>query len=89
MLTSDQLKEPDAGPRGGLAAVGLGALAVVCCAGGPLIVGALGGVALGSVLGVGVGVLAVILVTVLIVARVGRQRATFAPGVETRRDGGA
>jgi high-affinity Fe2+/Pb2+ permease len=54
-----------------------------------LIVGVLGGVALGSVLGVGVGVLAVILVTVLIVARVRGQRATLAPGVETRRDGGA
>jgi len=88
MLMRNKLKEPDASPRGGLAAVGFGALAVVCCAGGPLIVGVLGGVALGSVLGVGVGVLAVILVTVLIVARVGRQRATLAPGVETRRDGG-
>lgn len=51
----NKLKEPDAAPSGGLAAVGFGALAVVCCAGGPLIVGVLGGVALGSVLGVGVG----------------------------------
>ncbi len=85
---SDKLKKPDASPRGGLAAVGFGALAVVCCAGAPLIVGVLGGVALGSVLGVGAGVLAVTLGTVLIVVRVRGQRATLTP-VETRRDGGA
>jgi len=88
MLMSDKLKKPDASPRGGLAAVGFGALAVVCCAGAPLIVGVLGGVALGTVLGVGAGVLAVTLGTVLIVVRVRGQRATLTP-VETRRDGGA
>lgn len=86
---SGKPKEPDAGPRGGLTAVGFGALAVVCCAGGPLIVGVLGGVALGSVLGVGAGVLAVVLLTVLVVVRVRGQRAFLAPRVETRRDGGA
>ncbi len=76
---SDKLKKPDASLRGGLAAVGFGALAVVCCAGAPLIVGVLGGVALGSVLGVGAGVLAVTLVTVLIVVRVRGQARSSRP----------
>lgn len=83
-----KVKEPDAGPRGGLAVVGFGALAVLCCAGGPLILGVLGGVALGSVVGVGVGVLAVILATVLMLVQVRGQRARLAPGVQARRDGG-
>ncbi|MDQ3647115.1 MAG: hypothetical protein M3433_00750 [Actinomycetota bacterium] len=85
----DKLKEPDSSPRGGLAAVGLGALAVVCCAGGPLIVGVLGGVALGTVLGVGAGVLAVILVTVLVIVGVRGRRADAACRVESPRGGGA
>lgn len=88
-MMSDKLKKPDASLRGGLAAVGFGALPVVCCAGAPLIVGVLGGVALGSVLGVGVGVLAVILVTVLVIVRGPRAGAILAPRVETRGDGGA
>nr|MBA3748726.1 hypothetical protein [Solirubrobacterales bacterium] len=36
-------------PKMGLAALGIGAFAVVCCAGLPLVAGVLGGVALGSV----------------------------------------
>lgn len=59
---------------GGLVAVGVAALAVVCCAGLPLLVGVLGGLALGTVLGVGAGVVAlVVLVTAVFVTR--RRRA--------------
>ncbi len=41
-----------------LAGVGLAMLAVVCCAGGPLLIAALGSIGVGAVLGVGAGVLA-------------------------------
>jgi len=72
--------------RTGFAALGIGAFAVVCCAGIPLVAGVLGGVALGSVLGVGAGVLAVVVVIALVVARARRQRAC---GVDVRtRQGG-
>ena len=49
---------------GGVVALGVAALAVLCCAGLPLLVGVLGGLALGTVLGLGAGVVAlVVLVT--------------------------
>jgi predicted lipid-binding transport protein (Tim44 family) len=86
---SDKLKGSGASPRGGLAAVGFGALAVLCCAGAPLMVGLLGGIALGTVLGVGAGVIAVILVTALIAVRVSANSAFLAPRVDTPRDSGA
>ena len=73
----------------GLAALGIGALAVVCCAGLPLVAGVLGGVALGSVLGVGAGALAVVVVIVLVVARAHRQRACATARATTRRGGQA
>lgn len=76
-------------PKMGLAALGIGAFAVVCCAGLPLVAGVLGGVALGSVLGVGAGALAVIVVIVLVVARARRQRACATARVTTRRGGQA
>lgn len=74
-------------PKMGLAALGIGAFAVVCCAGLPLVAGVLGGVALGSVLGVGAGALAVIVVIVLVVARARRQRACATARATTRRGG--
>ena len=70
------------------AALGIGAFAVVCCAGLPLVAGVLGGVALGSVLGVGAGVLAVVVVIALVAARARRQRAC-AVDVGSRRGGEA
>lgn len=76
-------------PKIGLAALGIGAFAVVCCAGLPLVAGVLGGVALGSVLGVGAGALAVIVVIVLVVARARRQRACATARATTRRGGQA
>ncbi len=76
-------------PKMGLAALGIGAFAVVCCAGLLLVAGVLGGVALGSVLGVGAGALAVIVVIVLVVARARRQRACATARATTRRGGQA
>ncbi len=84
-----ELNDGEASPKGGFAAVGLGALAVVCCAGGPLIVALIGGIALGTVLGVGAGVLAVSLVAALVIVRVRGRRASGAPSVETRQDRGS
>jgi hypothetical protein len=61
---------------GGLIALGVAALAVLCCAGLPLLVGVLGGLALGAVLGVGSGVVAlVVLVTAVLVTRHRRAAA--------------
>ncbi len=85
---NDKPKGSHSAPRTGLAALGVGAFAVVCCAGLPLLAGVLGGVALGSVLGVGAGVVAVVIVIALVVVRVRRQRAC-AVDVGTRGGGEA
>ena len=84
-----RLNEGETRSKGGLAAVGLGALAVVCCAGGPLIVALIGGIALGTVFGVGAGVLALSLVAAVVIVRVRGRRAPGAPRVGMRQDGGA
>jgi len=89
MLMSDKPEGSQNSPKMGLAALGIGAFAVVCCAGLPLVAGVLGGVALGSVLGVGAGALAVIVVIVLVVARARRQRACATARATTRRGGQA
>ncbi len=67
--------EPGRAPiGGGLVALGVAALAVVCCAVLPVVVGVVGGLALGTLLGVGSGVFAlVVLVTAVFVKR--RHRA--------------
>jgi len=85
MLMNDKPEGSQNSPKIGLAALGIGAFAVVCCAGLPLVAGVLGGVALGSVLGVGAGALAVIVVIVLVVARARRQRACATARATTRR----
>lgn len=87
-------KQSAGGAKGGPAAVGLGVLAVLCCAGGPMIAGALGSVALGSVLGVGAGVLAVVVVGTMIVLRSRNRRGCSAPRGQAplglpRRGGGS
>jgi hypothetical protein len=89
MLMNDKPEGSQNSPKMGLAALGIGAFAVVCCAGLPLVAGVLGGVALGSVLGVGAGALAVIVVIVLVVARARRQRACATARATTRRGGQA
>jgi len=89
MLMNDKPEGSQNSPKMGLAALGIGAFAVVCCAGLPLVAGVLGGVALGSVLGVGAGALAAVVVIVLVVARARRQRACATARATTRRGGQA
>ena len=62
----------------GWTVAGIGALAVVCCAGLPLLVGLAGGLALGAVLGAGAGIVAVVSLTALVLARARRRRARHA-----------
>ncbi len=85
-------KQAQTGPKTGLATAGLGVLAVVCCAGAPLIAGALGSIAVGGALGVGAGVLTVVVVSALIVGRIAHRRARAvphaqAPAAQRRGDG--
>ncbi len=63
----------------GLAALGIGALAIACCLAGPLVLGALGGIAIGTVLGVTAGLLAAFLLIALVVLRSRRQRQSVSP----------
>jgi hypothetical protein len=60
--------------------VGIGAavLAVLCCAGLPLIAGVLGGVALATLLGVAGAILAVVLIGTAVVLGVRRHREASA-----------
>ncbi len=85
-------KKLQTGPKAGLATAGLGVLAVVCCAGGPLVAGALGSIAVGGVLGVGAGVFTVVVVSALIVGRIRHRHACAvphaqAPAAQRRGDG--
>lgn len=48
---------------------------MLCCVAAPLLAGALGGLALGSLFGVGAGVLAISLLLAFIVVRLLRRRA--------------
>jgi len=89
MLMNDKPEGSQNSPKMGLAALGIGAFAVVCCAGLPLVAGVLGGVALGSVLGVGAGALAAVVVIALVVVRARRQRACATARATTRRGGQA
>jgi len=71
-------REPRSGDgleKTGLAALGMGALVVVCCAALPLVAGVLGGVAIGAILGVGAGVLALAVLATLVLLRGRRKRA--------------
>jgi hypothetical protein len=67
----------------GLSTAGLGVLAVVCCAGAPLIAGALGSIAVGGLLGAGAGVLTVVVVSALIVGRIRHRDARAVPHAQT------
>jgi hypothetical protein len=60
-----------------LASVAVAAIAIVCCAGLPVLAGAFGGVALATALGVGGGLLAFIvaLAAAVIVLRARRRRS--------------
>lgn len=61
-------------PWGGLAALGIAAFAVVCCAALPLLVALAGSVAIGTVLGVGAGLAAAVLLVGVVLARIRRRR---------------
>lgn len=65
------------GRRSAMAAVGVAALAVVCCAGLPLVIGLFGGLTLAGVLGVGTGFLAAaaVVAVAFVFARARRRRA--------------
>ena len=85
--------ESQGGPRAGtssktgLAAFAIAALAVLCCAGGPLLAAVAGGLALGALLGISAGVVAVVVLGGLIVLRARRRRACARPRVDTAPDG--
>ena len=82
-----QLMRARSGSRTGLAAATVGLVAVVCCAGAPLIAGLVGGIAVGSVLGVGAGVLALIVVAAVVAWRARRRRGYAASA--SRSHGGS
>jgi hypothetical protein len=65
----------ESSPGSGFAAVGLAAFAVACCAGAPLVVGVLSGVALGTLVGVGVGVAALVAMLAAGIVVIRRRRA--------------
>jgi hypothetical protein len=67
-------RQPPDDPWGGLAALGIAAFAVVCCAALPLLVALAGSVAIGTVLGIGAGLAAAVLLVGVISAGVRRRR---------------
>lgn len=72
------------GPRGeriertGWAALVAAVMTVVCCAALPMLVGVIGGLAIGAALGIGAGVLALAALAVLVLLRT-RRRPTRLP----------
>ena len=70
-----------------MAAATIGLVAVVCCAGAPLIAGLVGGIAVGSVLGVGAGVPALIVVAAAVTWDARRRRGYAASA--SRSHGGS
>jgi len=83
MLMNHTPKKSQTGPKAGLATAGLGVFAVVCCAGAPLIAGALGSIAVGGLLGTGAGVLTVVVVSALIVGRIHHRHARAVPHAQS------
>jgi hypothetical protein len=67
-------RAPDGAP-GGLAALGVAALAVVCCAGLPLLLALAASIGIGSVLGIAGGVVAAALLVAAIIVVVRRRTA--------------
>jgi hypothetical protein len=59
----------------GLAAIGVGALAIVCCAGLPLLAAFAGSLALGAVVGIAAGAVALIALSSLLIVRARRRSA--------------
>jgi hypothetical protein len=82
MLMNHTPQKSQSGPKAGLATAGVGVLAVVCCAGAPLIAGALGGIAVGGLLGAGAGVLTVAVVSVLTAGRIRHHHRHAVPDAQ-------
>lgn len=61
--------------RTGWAALVVAVMAVVCCAALPMLVGVIGGLAIGAALGIGAGVLALAALAVLVLLRARRRPA--------------
>lgn len=81
-MSGDGGEERDSRSGAGLAAVGLGALAVACCGAVPLLVAALGGVTAGAVFGIAAGAIALVAgaVAVVVIRRRHRACARTEPG---------
>ncbi len=70
------MTQPGASKVGrGLAAGGVVAFGVACCAGGPLVLGLVASIAAGGALGVGAGVLLAVGIVAMAVWRLRRRRA--------------
>jgi hypothetical protein len=67
-------REPRGESHGALAGLGIAAIAVVCCAGLPILAALAGSIAVGTVLGVGAGLAATVFLVGLAVARLRRRR---------------
>lgn len=68
--------------REGLAALGVGAFALGCCALAPIVVGVLGGVALAPLLGVGAGLALALAVVSVSLWRAHRSSCAVEPGAK-------
>ncbi len=62
--------------RGLIGTVAAGALAVACCAGGPVLLAAAGGLSLGALLGSGAGVVVFAVAVAAILTRRARSKRT-------------
>jgi len=76
-MSLEPKREPHAGSpvTSGLAAFGVVAFAVLCCAGGPLLAAVAGGLAFGAVLGIGAGAIALVVLATIAELQVRRRRA--------------
>lgn len=80
MRASDRHR-PESGTRGGLAAVGVAALMIGCCASAPLLVGLFSGIAATTLLGAGAAVAGALALTIagVLIVRSRRRRACEVP----------
>lgn len=86
MAYGREQEQPESGPEGGLAAVGVAAFLVACCGAAPLLVVLVGSLTIGALAGIGAGVLALAaLVGVVVFLR--RRRACEAPAPAATRAG--
>jgi len=71
------MSEPGRGDKLGLASVGVAALAIACCAAGPLLGAWVGSLAVGALVGIGAGLgLLVAVLAILYLRRSGGKKAS-------------